>query len=86
MMDNRWDSFKFVYFLGSNIVFYVVVENSIAVNTFRIEKLFDIEKTQHSIFLENIVEKIKNKELGLLMINPSYGCELTALCKGIDIF
>jgi hypothetical protein len=41
------------------------------------------EHEKHAFFLENIKQKIFNKELSILELNPSYGCKLIALVHSI---
>ena len=35
-------------------------------------------------YLQSLRERISNNELKIITINPSYGCTICALCKGIE--
>lgn len=51
----------------------------------KIFELNDQEKKENPAYLLKIKEKINSQELVLFHISPSYGCELIALCKSVEV-
>lgn len=51
----------------------------------KIFELNDQEKKENPAYLLKIKEKINSQEIVLFHISPSYGCELIALCKSVEV-
>lgn len=69
-----------------NIVLDLTVSSGNSASICSLTDLFEVpkyEKKNHEVFLNKIENKIYNKELSILVLNPSYGCKLLALIHSI---
>lgn len=39
---------------------------------------------KHRLFIDDLAEQVRNGSLTLLIVEPSYGCELLAICERIE--
>ncbi|MES9976469.1 MAG: hypothetical protein ABW094_19580 [Candidatus Thiodiazotropha sp.] len=52
-------------------------------------KLFDLsdnEKISNPDYVRKIKKKLEDQELIILLVAPSYGCELIALCEEVQVY
>ena len=71
-------------FMEGNIVFEMIIEKGKLSDHNILMQLLQISDKKDKYF-ERILDKIAKNEVILVQLNPSYGCELTALCESIII-
>lgn len=72
---------------GNTILSADVIDDVSKCSTF-LNKIFELnkqEENENPAYLLKIKEKISSHELLLFHISPSYGCELIALCKSVEV-
>ncbi len=73
-----------------NIIFNITIEEGENADLSLLNEILDIRpdttiKQQHN-YLQNTRDQVKKKQLKVIYISPSYGAEIMALCKTIEVF
>jgi len=78
-------SFKGNNFREGNIILDVEIVRNADPGIDRLRSLFDLEPTASPAFLLIGMRQVQEGELTFVAINPSYGCEISALCENVTI-
>lgn len=46
----------------------------------------DFESEKSKPYFQEIIDLLNSNQLKIIQLNPSYGCDLLALCKGVKVF
>jgi hypothetical protein len=65
-----------------NIIFELTIYHGVNPPADAVKRLFDISD-EGMPFVERAIERVRNGELVLVHLIPSYGCELIAICGNI---
>ncbi len=75
-------------FSKGNIVLDVILSNGGNGEVDLLVELYgvDSETEKTKPYFQDLIKQVREKHLTIVQVNPSYGCELLALCKEIKIY